>query len=173
LGLQKLHSYPLIPKLDKFDQILNIVCNDVPNLLPIPRYAKNEAKQILLSISKRYPTQGRRLGAFVIVAIAIARGDKKPEVLEDLVYRAECILGEKIPPGQVRNTFNELRTFMENHRRYEWRPSKPKVIFTREERKILSVLKSREIFPKIEESSHSLRLPPITRLEVTRKEGGV
>jgi hypothetical protein len=145
LDFSKTHSYPLIPKLNKFNQLLDLFCKHIPSFRPVPSYVKEGAKLILSIIeSHNYPTQGRYLEAFVIASLGIARGDERPGDLQDLVNRGESIFGRRVPQGQIRNTFNGLKTFLKYHHLYERCYHKPKGIFTPEDRKILSFLRSRE-----------------------------
>jgi len=137
----------IISELGELGRLIEIICNDILGVRPIPRYVKDEAKRVLIAVSNRYITQGRRLEAFVIASLGIARGDKTPAQLKDLAYRAEYILGERIPKGQIDNTFNELLTFWKFRHLYEWRRYHESARLTSEERRLLLFLRSEERFP--------------------------
>jgi hypothetical protein len=114
---------------------------------------KHQAARILYSVSRRYPTQGRRLTAFVIAALGIARGNGKPEELHDLLERVHYFFGMEIPSGQIEHTFHEIQAFLKHRRIYEWHPLKLRKGLTPEERKLLSVLRSRESLSRTDKRS--------------------
>lgn len=141
------HNYPLLPYLGKLGNLLDRICDGNSNFRPIPKYVKEGARQILLLVLRHYPTRGRRLSVIVLTSLGIARGDNDISDLQDLIHRVESMLGEKIPPGQVFNTFQELRTFLRLRHVYKESKKVPRYTkFTSEELRILRFLKRREMF---------------------------
>ncbi|MGQ9468686.1 MAG: hypothetical protein ACUVTD_02495 [Nitrososphaerales archaeon] len=132
--------YPRRPNAGKFTQLLELISSGVAGFRPLPKWVVEEARLILSSMAKRrYPTQGRRLASFVIAALAIARGDEHADKLNDLIYRAESILGKRIPVRQVRNVFLEVRAFwLRNRSDY---PLQYNFTLTPEEKKYLQRLR--------------------------------
>jgi len=137
------HSSPLRSDLGEYGRLIDIICEDLPNLPRLPHYAREGAKRIIKLVRTHYPTQGRRRIAIVVVALSIARGNHNVNDLRDLLHRVKHFTGEEIPQGQVHNTFEELHIFLKhltsyksNRRRYVFR-LKP------EEKRVLRVLKSK------------------------------
>jgi hypothetical protein len=126
----------------KWTFLLNMICNDLPLFKPIPVYVKRGTKQILLTLQNRsYPTQGRNLKAYIVASVGIARGDQNAKDLHDLTERVNYIFHQKIPQGQIENTFRELRTFWKQRRKYPWHPKTKLPYLTKDERRLLSSLK--------------------------------
>jgi len=108
------HSAPLTFDLGEFGKLLNKLCGDVPEFPPIPNYVKKEAEQILKTVLRYYVTRGRRREAWIVAAVGYARGNLDVKDLQDLLERVKYFTGKEIPEGQVKNTLEELITFLNN-----------------------------------------------------------
>ncbi|MBO3842927.1 MAG: hypothetical protein FGF48_11035, partial [Candidatus Brockarchaeota archaeon] len=125
--------------------LIDTICEDIPNLPRIPLYIREGAKRVIKSVQTHYSMRGRRRIAIVVVALGIARGDDKLEDLKDLLYRAEYFTSEKIPQGQIRNTFEDLRTFLRQLHLYKSNRRGAFNSFTAEERMVLKVLRAERL----------------------------
>ena len=136
------HSSPLRSDLGEYGRLMDIICEDIPNLPRVPHYVREGAKRIIKLVRTHYPTQGRRTAAIVVVALGIARGNRNANDFQDLLYRVKHFTGEEIPQGQIHNTFEDLRTFLKllplykSNRRYDFK-------LTFEEKRVLRALKAK------------------------------
>lgn len=137
------HSSPLGSDLGEYGRLIDIICEDAPNLPRLPHYLREEAKKIIKLVRTHYPTQGRRRTCIVVVALGIARGEQRANDLQDLLYRVKHFTGQEIPRGQVHNTFKELRTFLKNLHIYKSNRRKNVYKLKPEEKPVLRFLKSK------------------------------
>jgi hypothetical protein len=122
--------------------LINILCEDIPNLPRIPYYVQEGARRIIKLILTYYPTQGRRRIAIVVVSLAIARGNYKINELKDLLHRVKYFMGKEIPRGQISNTFEDISTFLINLEKYRLNRRRYFKL-TPEEKRILKILKGK------------------------------
>jgi hypothetical protein len=130
--------------LGEYGRLIDILCEDIPNLPRIPYYAQEGARRITKLILTYYPTQGRRRIAIVVVALAIARGNYEIHDFKDLMHRVKYFVGEEIPKGQIYNTFEDISTFLRNLEKYKLNRRRYFKL-TPEEKRILKIIKRKHL----------------------------
>jgi hypothetical protein len=113
------HSSPLRPNLGEYGRLIDVISEDLSDIPRIPRHVREGTKKIVKLLTTYYPTQGRRRTAIVVVAMAIARGNRNLNEFQDLLHRVKYFLGEEIPKGQLKNTFEDLSAFLKNLKIYK------------------------------------------------------
>jgi hypothetical protein len=154
------HSHPLRIDLGEYEWLIDRICGDSLNAPRVPRSTKEYARQIIKLVQTYYPTRGRRRIAIIVAALGIARGSTNVSDLKDLLFRAKLLTGEDIPPGQIQNTFKDLRKFLELLPLYRSKCGAKRDCYfklTSEERRVLRALKGRtlvrELFSRCESNS--------------------